>query len=93
MIVDIISADLNAILSSFIGQAASATLATSVQVAVYDRLSYWSSQGYLASAPSLTDVAITVNGDVITGTAKAAIDVPANYIALQLIPTAVTAAA
>jgi len=87
-VADIVSSDLNNTLGLFIGKPVSGITVAQAQSALFARLMYWYSQGYLSSAPKLSDISITGSGDAITGTANAAFDVPGNYIVLQLYPTA-----
>ena len=61
--------------------------------AILDRLVYWYGQGYLVTAPSISDISLTASGNTITGNVNAAVAVPTDYIVLQLTPTATTVAA
>ncbi|MFX4302980.1 hypothetical protein ACOJUR_12110 [Alicyclobacillus tolerans] len=88
LVADIVSADLNDTLSQFVGQPVTPVTVGQAQSAIFARLTYWYSQGFLSTAPKLSDISLTGSGDTITGTANAAFDVPANYIVLQLYPTA-----
>ena len=90
MVADIITSDLQSVLQTFVGKPVANTTVAQATSAVYARLVSWSAQGFLASEPKLSDVSLQGQGDTIVGTAQAAIDVPANYIALQLYPTALS---
>ncbi|MCL6442463.1 MAG: hypothetical protein K6T83_03190 [Alicyclobacillus sp.] len=92
LVADIITQDLLATLQPFIGRPVTPSMVAVAQSAVLSRLINWFNQGFLAVMPQASDVSLQASGNTITGSAKAAIDVPANYIVLQLIPTAVNAA-
>ena len=93
LVADIIVSDLNAALAPFVGKPVTASTVGGAQSVVLQRLVNWYNQGFLAAAPKSTDVSLVGSGDTITGNANVAIDVPANYIVLQLSPTSATVAA
>ncbi len=93
LVADLISADLNAVLATFVGQPVTATTVSVAQSLVLSHLVNWYNSGFLAVAPTAANVSLTGSGDTITGTAQIALDVPANYIVLQLTPVAATVAA
>lgn len=86
--VDIVTADLQAVLTYFIGKPVSAKVVGLATTAVLSRLNYWYQQGLIVSAPQVTDISLQGSGDTITGSAQAAFAVPTNYVVLQLVPTA-----
>ena len=92
LVSDIIIQDLNNTLAQFVGKPVSNVTVGGASAAVLSRLNYWFKQGYLSTQPSSSDVSLTGSGNTITGTAQAAIDVPADYIVLTLTPTALQAA-
>lgn len=93
LVADIISSDLNAALQPFLGKPVTPSTVGAAQATLLQRLINWYNQGYLATAPVSSDVSLTGSGSAITGNANIAIDVPTNYIVLQLSPTAATVAA
>lgn len=93
LVADTISSDLNAALQAFVGKPVSNSTVGAAQGVLLQRLTNWYQQGFLAVAPKSSDIVLTGSGDTITGTATIAIDVPANYIVLQLSPVAATVAA
>ena len=93
LVVNIISEDLLATVQPFIGKSVSQTQVSLAASAILDRLNYWYGQGYLVTKPTSSDISLQGSGTTITGNVNAAVAVPANYIVLQLTPTAVTVAA
>ncbi len=88
IVADIVTTDLNQTLGTFVGKPVTPMSVAQATSAVFSRLNYWYSQGFLSVQPKLSDISLSGSGTSITGSATAAFDVPANYIVLQLYPVA-----
>ena len=91
--IDAVTVDLNQTLQLFVGKPITARTLGHAQTAIYGRLVYWKRQGVIVATPKPSDVSLSASGNQITGSASAAFEVPANYIALTLYARAYSGAA
>ncbi len=78
----------NAILTKNAGTPVTPTLLGHVKGDLLADLTNWYNAGILAAAPKASDITLTANGNIVTGTANLQIGIPGNYWVLTLYPTA-----
>ena len=79
-----IVSDLQMTLNNYKGPAMTAQRLGHLQNDLFSRLTFWYQQGLIAVAPVLANIQLTCSGQVVSGSASAAIIIPANYLALTL---------
>jgi hypothetical protein len=80
----IIIADLQATLDNYKGPAMTPQRLGHLQSDLFSRLTYWYQNNLIAVLPQLSDVQLTCTGQIVLGSAGAAIIVPTNYLVLTL---------
>lgn len=78
----------NAILQKNAGSVVTPTLLGHVKGDLLTDLINWFNKGLLAVAPQASDITLTANGQIVTGSANLQVGVPGNYWVLTLYPTA-----